>query len=94
MPVICSSSTSPTGHTVIEVDAGGQNRILVWGGANCGLTHTYLEDVFACGSDGDIVLLQNETSLTDSIIRRAHGLGFRVVFNPLTLPGESRCAAA
>ena len=31
----------PTGHTVIEVDAGGQNRILVWGGANCGLTHTY-----------------------------------------------------
>ena len=36
----------PTGHTVIEVDAGGQNRILVWGGANCGLTHTYLEDVY------------------------------------------------
>ena len=72
----------PTGHTVIEVDAGGQNRILVWGGANHGLTHAYLEDVFACGSDGDIVLLQNETSLTDSIIRRAHGLGFRVVFNP------------
>lgn len=26
----------PTGHTVIEVDAGGQNRILVWGGANRG----------------------------------------------------------
>lgn len=76
----------PTGHTVIEVDAGGQNRILVWGGANRGLTHTYLEDVFACGSDGDIVLLQNETSLTDSIIRRAHGLGFRVVFNPSPFP--------
>ena len=94
MPVICSGSTFPTGHTVIEVDAGGQNRILVWGGANRGLTHTYLEDVFACGSDGDIVLLQNETSLTDSIIRRAHGLGFRVVFNPSPLPGESRCAAA
>ena len=76
----------PTGHTVIEVDAGGQNRILVWGGANRGLTHAYLEDVFACGSDGDIVLLQNETSLTDSIIRRAHGLGFRVVFNPSPFP--------
>lgn len=78
----------PTGHTVIEVDAGGQNCILVWGGANHGLTHAYLEDVFACGSDGDIVLLQNETSLTDSIIRRAHGLGFRVVFNPSPFPAN------
>ena len=50
------------------------------------MTHAYLEDVFACGSDGDIVLLQNETSLTDSIIHRAHGLGFRVVFNPSPFP--------
>ena len=34
---------TPTGHTVIEVDAEGENRILVWGGANRELTHSYLE---------------------------------------------------
>ena len=79
---------TPTGHTVIEVDAEGENRILVWGGANRELTHSYLEKIFSCGEEGDIVLLQNETNLTETIIRRAHGLGFRVVFNPSPFPAH------
>ena len=77
---------TPTGHTVIEVDAEGENRILVWGGANRELTHSYLEKIFSYGEEGDIVLLQNETNLIETIIRRAHGLGFRVVFNPSPFP--------
>ena len=84
----------PTGHTVIEVDAGGQNRILVWGGANRGLTHAYLEDVFACGSDGDIA----PASERDQPHRQHHPPCARSrlprSIQPLTLPGESRCAAA
>ena len=79
---------TPTGHTVIEVDAEGENRILVWGGANRELTHSYLEKIFSYGEEGDIVLLQNETNLTETIIRRAHGLGFRVVFNPSPFPAH------
>lgn len=79
---------TPTGHTVIEVDAEGENRILVWGGANRELTHSYLEKIFSCGEEGDIVLLQNETNLTETIIRRAHGLGFRVVFNLSPFPAH------
>ena len=47
-----------------------------------------MEKIFSCGEEGDIVLLQNETNLTETIIRRAHGLGFRVVFNPSPFPAH------
>ncbi len=43
----------PTGHTVIQVDASGENCILLYGGANHSLTPPLLERMFARCEKGD-----------------------------------------
>ena len=75
------------GHTVIQVDAGGQNCILLYGGTNRQLTEDYVDEVLAKTSPDDIILLQNETNLVGEIIDRAWRRGLRVVLN--TAPMDS-----
>ena len=76
----------PTGHAVIEVDSSGQNRIIVYGGANLKLTQDYIDDVLKRAVKGDIVLLQNETNLIADIIKKSAALGFKTAFNPSPFP--------
>ena len=72
----------PSGHAVIEINAAGQNRIIVFGGANRSMTSEYIERVLDTAQSDDWVLLQNEVNLVPEIICRAHEKGLRVVFNP------------
>lgn len=76
----------PSGHAVIEINAAGQNRIIVFGGANRSMTSEYIERVLDTAQPDDWVLLQNEVNLVPEIIRRAHEKGLRVVFNPSPVP--------
>ena len=76
----------PTGHAVIEVDSAGQNKIVVFGGANQKLTEDYIDLVLKQAKDGDIVLLQNEINLISCIIKKASDAGAKVVFNPSPFP--------
>lgn len=76
----------PSGHAIIEINAAGQNRIIVFGGANRCMTSEYIEQVLDTAQSDDWVLLQNEVSLVPEIIRRAHDKGLRVVFNPSPMP--------
>lgn len=71
-----------SGHTIIQVDAQGQNSILLYGGANRALTEAYIQDVLEQFSSEDIVLLQNETNLPEKIIDLAAGKGMQVILNP------------
>jgi len=70
-----------TGHTIIQVDATGQNAILLCGGANLQMTEAYIDEAMAAFAAGDILLLQNEVNLVDSMIRKAKSRGMRVVVN-------------
>ena len=71
-----------TGHAVIQVEEGGQNCILVWGGANHALTEEYVDSVLdACSAD-DILLVQNETSCVKYILEQAAARGLRAAVNP------------
>lgn len=79
---------APTGHTVIEVNAAGQNRIIVHGGTNQMLTEDYIDSVLSKGSPGDLVLLQNETNLIASIITKASEQGMKIAFNPSPMPDD------
>ena len=76
----------PSGHAVIEINAAGQNRIIVFGGANRSMTSEYIERVLDTAQPDDWVLLQNEVNLVPEIIRRAHEKGLQVVFNPSPVP--------
>ena len=70
-----------TGHAIIQVDSSGQNSILLYSGANHALTEEDVDAALAGFDRGDIVLLQNETSCVDYIVRRTWALGMRTALN-------------
>ena len=71
-----------TGHAIIQVDASGQNCILLYGGANQLLTKEYIDDVLKDYGKDDILLLQNEVNNLDYIIDFAYEKGLQIVLNP------------
>ena len=70
-----------TGHAIIQVDSTGQNSILLHDGANGRLTPDFVTAVLDQFSAGDTVLLQNETSCVEEIIRQAARRGMRTAMN-------------
>jgi ribokinase len=75
----------PTGHAIIQVDARGENSILVHGGANREFTQDALARACSTLNREDWVLLQNETNAPARVIESAARKGSRVVFNPSPL---------
>ncbi|MGN0747954.1 MAG: ribokinase [Aristaeellaceae bacterium] len=72
----------PTGHAIIQLDENGQNAIVLYGGANQRITRDSIRDTLAGFGAGDCVLMQNEISLPDELVRQAKGRGMRVILNP------------
>ncbi len=70
------------GHTVIQVDANGQNCIILYGGTNQMQTKEYIDEVLGNFGEGDYLILQNEINLLDYIIDQAYARGMRIVLNP------------
>lgn len=82
-----------SGHTVIQVERGGQNCILLYGGANREITREQIDGTLAQFDAGDILLLQNEINEIGYLIECAKRRGMKVFLNPspvtrelLTLP--------
>ncbi|MEN6595869.1 MAG: ribokinase [Clostridiaceae bacterium] len=74
-------SEGVSGHAVIQVDKEGQNCILLHGGTNRMLTEAYVENALEAFGSSGLVLLQNETNLVDSIIKRAKEKGLMAALN-------------
>ncbi|HWP21302.1 MAG TPA: ribokinase [Candidatus Cryosericum sp.] len=74
-------SEGVSGHAIIQVDAGGQNCILLHGGTNRMLTEAYVDSALEAFGNRGLVLLQNETNLAGSIIARAKAKGHAVALN-------------
>ncbi len=70
-----------SGHAIIQVDAKGQNCILLYGGTNQCLTKEYIDGVLDSFGNEGIVLLQNETNLVGYIIAKAYERGLQVALN-------------
>ncbi|MBS1369492.1 MAG: ribokinase [Lentisphaeria bacterium] len=70
----------PTGHAVIQVDSKGENAIILFGGANRGITEAEI-DAALDAAEGGILLLQNEINSLDLIFRKAYERGIPVAFN-------------
>lgn len=71
-----------SGHAVIQVDANGQNSILVYGGANKAATDSQIKRVLSHFGKGDCLFLQNETNCVSSLIKTGYERGMTVVLNP------------
>ena len=71
-----------TGHTVIQIDRGGQNCILLYAGANGAITPEFVRQVMSGFSAGDLLVLQNEINLTGEIMNAAAEKGMQIALNP------------
>lgn len=73
---------SKNGHAIIQVSCVGENSIFLFPGSNAMVTKEYIDEVLQSFSAGDLVLLQNEISHVDYIVRRACEMGMRIMLNP------------
>ena len=75
-------SEGVSGHAVIQVNKEGNNCIIIEAGANGAITHADADQALASYGAGDWLVLQNEISSLDYIIRRGKEKGMNVVLNP------------
>jgi ribokinase len=78
-----------TGHAVIQVDAAGENLILVHSGANTALTRDAIEAAVGAMAPEDWLLFQNETNLTADIAEIGRAAGVRVAYSAAPFVAET-----
>ncbi|MCT8158564.1 ribokinase [Pseudoruegeria sp. SHC-113] len=71
----------PTGHAIINVDAGAENAIVLLKGANFAFDLSVVEAALADAGAGDVLLLQNETAFQVEAAQIAKSKGVRVVYS-------------
>lgn len=77
-----AQADAPTGHAVINVDAEGENQIVILGGANQALTEYMIETAFADAHGSRTwVILQNETNLVEHAVDIAKSHGASVAYS-------------
>ncbi|OGV67442.1 MAG: hypothetical protein A3K19_15325 [Lentisphaerae bacterium RIFOXYB12_FULL_65_16] len=73
---------TPGGHAIIQVDAQGQNSILLFGGANREMSVSDIRRALVVCTKGDVLLLQNEINVTAELIAAGQAAGLTVCLNP------------
>lgn len=72
---------TPTGHAIIQVDARGENSIVLFPGANRALPFSVVEQALADARPGDTLMLQNETAHQVAAAQMACDRGLRVIYS-------------
>lgn len=70
------------GHAIIQVSKDGENSIFLFPGSNETVSKEYIDAVLADFAEGDILILQNEISNVDYIVKKAHKRGMCIILNP------------
>jgi len=70
-----------TGHAIINVDESGENAIVIYPGANHGLIVDQISNAMQDAKSGDILLLQNETTLQAQAAKLAQDRGMTVIYS-------------
>lgn len=73
---------TPSGNASIQIDAKGQNCIVLYGGSNECITSEFVDDVLSDFGKGDFILLQNEINCLNYIIEKAYEKGLSIALNP------------
>lgn len=74
--------SDPSGHAIIQVNANGENAIIIHGGANQLIDQVQIDAVFEYFQQGDVLLIQNEVNQMAKLIQKAKSKGMQVFFNP------------
>ena len=84
---LISRQNTASGHAIIQVDAKGENSILLFGGTNKMVTEEQIVHVLSHFEAGDVLVLQNEINMLPQIIRQGHEKGMKIVLNPSPIAG-------
>ncbi|SFK03741.1 ribokinase [Halobacillus dabanensis] len=71
-----------TGHAIIQVTDAGENSILLFGGANKEITEEQIHRVLDHFEAGDMLVMQNELNVLETVLDRAYEKGMILAFNP------------
>lgn len=71
-----------TGHAIIQVTNAGENSILLFGGANKEITEEQTLRVLDHFEAGDMIVLQNEINVLETVLDAAYKKGMVIAFNP------------
>lgn len=77
-----------SGHAIIQLTPSAENSIILHAGANHQLTQEQIKALLETVSEGDWVLLQNETNLVAETLQWAQQAGAKVAFNPAPMDVE------
>ena len=77
---LVKDETVTTGHAIIEV-CHGENRILIYGGANRKIGALQIDAALSDFAPGDWLVLQNEISNLPYIMKKANEQGLHIFFN-------------
>ena len=78
----------PSGHAIVQVDAQGDNSIILYQGANAKIDSNLINSVIQLLNADDILVLQNEINDISSIIKKASSKRVRIFFNPAPMTSE------
>ena len=81
----------PQGNAIIQVNAIGENCIILYGGSNQCITEEQVCRTLSGVAPGDYLVLQNEINQLPLIVEKAYELGMKIVLNPS--PCNERLAA-
>lgn len=76
-----SRIATPTGHAIVNVDQDGENAIVLFSGANNRQNIEHVEAALKSAVRGDILLLQNETTLQAEAAKIAYARGLVVIYS-------------
>ena len=79
---LVNTDAAHSGHAIIQVDASGENAIVLFGGGNQENTAAQIDAALAEFEAGDILLLQNEINNIPLIMQKAADKGLLIYFNP------------
>lgn len=77
-----SLSSTSTGHARIQVDSSGENSIVLYAGSNRTISPEHIDDVLHRFGPSDSLLLQNEVSHVEHLLRSGKARGMHIVLNP------------
>lgn len=70
------------GHAIIQINPQGQNAILVHGGSNQRIDEKYIDWVLSQNHGCEWMIVQNETSNLDYLLKAAKHKRLRIIMNP------------
>ena len=79
-----------TGHAVIQIDAQGQNSIVIAGGTNREIPQQTIANAVASAQEGGWILMQNETNDVGDIIQLASSAQCKVALNLAPVDGHAQ----